>query len=202
MAGSAEEVLQQAVFYIGKPYRLGASGPTYFDCAGLVYRVFQDTGNGKLVTAHNVPNQAAEFRSRGKEDLNPASARDGDLITFGAYEHIGLYGHGGVISALVSGVSLTEINALLDGNGKPMPVHSVLHTDLSAVPSSADNGPLGLTGLQRKLPGEIGDSAAAAAAAVLGNFGWVPTVAVNGAVLVVVLYLAVGGIRQVVDAAG
>jgi len=39
-----ENVIAAARQYVGIPYRVGSEGPSLFDCSGLVFRAFSDTG--------------------------------------------------------------------------------------------------------------------------------------------------------------
>lgn len=91
---------------LGKRYRWGATGLRTYDCSGLVYRTFAETG---LLTRIGGSRRTARgyydyFRRRGLASRrNP---RVGDLVVWGYGRHIGIYvGSGYAISALTSGVA-------------------------------------------------------------------------------------------------
>jgi cell wall-associated NlpC family hydrolase len=135
-AAMIDAVVSAAESYLGLPYRVGREGPDIFDCSGLVYRIFADTGQVARIGAARM--RAAGYmrwfgvRDRFVEDR--ALAERGDLVIYDAGSHIGLYvGEGKVISALVDGVTLHAIDGLtleLSGilkvdwagpGGRPMP---------------------------------------------------------------------------------
>jgi len=91
------------------PYRFGGSGPTAFDCSGLVRFVHQEIGI-------DVPRTAAEqYRAAipvKLEDLEPA----GDLVFYGnPIHHTGMYiGGGKFISATTHERPTVQISELDD----------------------------------------------------------------------------------------
>ena len=125
ISGAAAKVIADARRYLGARYVWGASGPTGFDCSGLVYRVFADTGllgriSGSKMSAAGY---LAYFRSRGL--ASTGSARPGDLVIWGNGSHVGIYvGNGMAISALTSGVAVHAISAFTN------PFTAYLHTGL------------------------------------------------------------------------
>lgn len=116
-----EAVIGAAESYLGLPYRLGREGPDIFDCSGLVFRVFADTGQVNRIGSRRM--RAANYmrwfggQERYVEDVSLAER--GDLVIYDAGSHIGIYvGRGRVISALVSGVTLHRIDGItLDVSG-------------------------------------------------------------------------------------
>jgi cell wall-associated NlpC family hydrolase len=112
-------------------YRNGSYGPTYFDCTGLVYRVFVDCSALALIGARGeqgVENYLDWFTARQQADMEPP--QPGDLIVYGpGFAHIGIYvGAGKAISTLSSGVrehSATKLRT--SANGQLMPVCAYLH---------------------------------------------------------------------------
>lgn len=103
---SAERVIAFAKSHLGKRFRMGSEGMRYFDCSGLVYRVYQQAGvlnkvggSRKLAAGYY-----RWFRDRGL--LGRSNPKPGDLIWWtkrGHIEHIGLYVDGGrAISALIN----------------------------------------------------------------------------------------------------
>jgi cell wall-associated NlpC family hydrolase len=121
----AERVIADAMRHLGDPYVWGASGPSTFDCSGLVYRVFADNGLAALIhDSHSAYEQYAIYRARGL--ASRSGGEPGDLVVYGGGSHIGIYlGNGRVISALVQGVRITGVYALTT------PFTAFLHTDLS-----------------------------------------------------------------------
>lgn len=83
--------LQFMIAQIGKPYIWGGTGPTGYDCSGLMLRGFQAAG----VTSMPRVSQAQQVWATPveREDLQP-----GDLVFFGtpAY-HVGVYIGGGLM---------------------------------------------------------------------------------------------------------
>ncbi len=123
----ATRVILDAESHLGAPYRWGSTGPSSFDCSGLVYRVFQETGlisrigSGRVRTATQM---LAYFRSRGL--ASSSGGQPGDLVIWGGGSHVGIYlGGGRAISALVDGVRIHSISALT------RPFTAFLHTGLS-----------------------------------------------------------------------
>ena len=121
----AERVIADAMRHLGDPYVWGSSGPSTFDCSGLVYRVFADNGLAALIhDSHSAYDQYAIYRARGL--ASRSGGEPGDLVVYGGGSHIGIYlGNGRVISALVQGVRITGVYALTT------PFTAFLHTDLS-----------------------------------------------------------------------
>lgn len=98
---------------LGKNYRYSATGLRRYDCSGLVYRTFYETGllnriGGSRKTARGYFDW---FRSRGL--ASRSNPRKGDLVVWGNGKHIGIYiGNGKAISALTSGVSRHGVTAI------------------------------------------------------------------------------------------
>ena len=82
---------------LGKPYKYGATGPDEFDCSGLVYYVFKETGK---YTGQRL--SAAGYRSVSTP-VSQQEAQSGDLVFFiksGNTHHVGIYiGNGQMIHA-------------------------------------------------------------------------------------------------------
>jgi cell wall-associated NlpC family hydrolase len=83
----------------GDPYSMGAAGPTYFDCSGLVMWAFQ-TADGI-----SLPHYSYSDESVGTAVPSLADARVGDILVLEGGDHVGLYaGNGMVLSAPEYGV--------------------------------------------------------------------------------------------------
>ena len=129
---AAQKIIAAATRHLGAPYRTGTEGPRTFDCSGLVFRVFKDTGElakigGSRKTARGYMDL---FQRRGQ--ASRTHGRPGDLVIYNHGEHIGIYiGHGKVISAIYDGVSKTRLRHLT------IPFTEFLHTHLDgAVPAA------------------------------------------------------------------
>lgn len=108
----ADSVIALAKTKLGRPWVHYAVGPRAFDCSGLVYYVFRQTGNLKRIggrrSAHGY---LAYFRSRGL--ATRTGGRPGDLVVWGGGSHVGIYlGHGKAISTLTNGVRIHGIFAV------------------------------------------------------------------------------------------
>jgi hypothetical protein len=128
----AAAVLNFAQAQLGKRYEYGAIGLASYDCSGLVFRAFRDTG---LVDRIGGSRMSARgyfrwFRDRGLITNNPLP---GDLVAWGSpVSHIGIYiatgnaGNHRAISALVNpwGVSDHRVD------GINLPFRAFLRVDL------------------------------------------------------------------------
>jgi len=110
----AAQVIQIARAQVGDPYRYGATGPSAFDCSGLVIYAYKAAGDLALIGNGNYRSAAAlykYFRDRGK--TSRTSATPGDLVIWGGGSHIGIYMGGGMaVSALNSGVRVHAVSAM------------------------------------------------------------------------------------------
>jgi hypothetical protein len=116
-----QTIVTIAYQHIGDRFRLGASGPTRFDCSGFVWFTFKTAGledriGGKPVTARQFQKY---FRDRGLLSSDPKTARVGDLVFYGnPAKHSGIVtridakGRPHVTSALTTGVKETKYNTL------------------------------------------------------------------------------------------
>lgn len=98
---SGSVIIAEAEKHLGKAYVWGATGPNTFDCSGLVYYVYQETGRytGGRTTA-------AGYRAIATP-ITEVEAQPGDLVFFtsgGNTHHIGIYaGNGQMIHAPQTG---------------------------------------------------------------------------------------------------
>ncbi len=124
-ADPVQAVLDAARSHLGAPYRYGGTGPR-FDCSGLVFRVFEETGQlsrigGRRRTAAQL---LRYFRARGL--ASASDGRPGDLVIYNNGTHVGVYlGDGEVISAINVGVRKHGLHRLT------IPFTVFLHTHLA-----------------------------------------------------------------------
>jgi hypothetical protein len=110
----AQQIIRIAKKQIGDPWRYAASGPSAFDCSGLVTYAYKKAGdlktigNGKYRSARALYKY---FKARGLADRkNP---KPGDLVIWGKGTHVGIYiGNGKAISTLTSGVRIHKVKAV------------------------------------------------------------------------------------------
>jgi hypothetical protein len=110
----AQQIIQIAKAQTGDPWRFGATGPSAFDCSGLVIYAFKAAGDGAAIGNGNYRSARAMydwFRSRGLADRS--NPKPGDLVVWGSGSHIGIYiGSGMAISTLTSGVRVHGVTAV------------------------------------------------------------------------------------------
>lgn len=100
----SDEVISYGSKYLGRPYRMGASGTSSFDCSGFTSHVFRKFGY-KL--PHSSAGQDRQVESvQRKQDLRP-----GDLVFFEGRSHNGRVGHVGIVSAVKSNGDFEFIHA-------------------------------------------------------------------------------------------
>jgi cell wall-associated NlpC family hydrolase len=110
----ASQVIAVAKAQLGDPWRYGATGPSSFDCSGLVIYSYKMAGDLALIGNGNYRSASAlykYFRDRGR--TSRTTATPGDLVVWGDGSHIGIYLGGGMaISTLSSGVEIHAVNAV------------------------------------------------------------------------------------------
>ena len=107
-------------------YRHSATGPSSFDCSGLMWRVFKEAGLGTKVTSRSARGIYLSYRARGL--TSKSRPQIGDLIIWGQGSHVGVYiGKGLAISALVQGVRVHRVRAMFT------PFTAYLHTHLASI---------------------------------------------------------------------
>jgi cell wall-associated NlpC family hydrolase len=110
--------------HLRAPYRHASTGPSSFDCSGLMWRVFREAGLSGKVTSTSARGIYLSYRAHGLASrTNP---QVGDLVVWGNGSHVGVYiGRGLAISALVQGVRVHRVRAMFT------PFTAYLHTHLS-----------------------------------------------------------------------
>jgi cell wall-associated NlpC family hydrolase len=110
----AAQVIAIAKAQRGDPWRYGATGPSAFDCSGLVIYAYKAAGDLRLIGNGRYRSAAAlykYFRDRGRTSRTKATP--GDLVIWGSGRHVGIYlGNGYAISTLTSGVRIHRVSAL------------------------------------------------------------------------------------------
>lgn len=126
----ASQVITIAKAQRGDPWRYGATGPSSFDCSGLVIYAYKQAGDLRLVGNGNYRSAASlykYFRDRGRTSRTRATP--GDLVVWGSGRHIGIYLGGGMaISTLRSGVRIHAVRAVT------MPFTAYLRTGIYQLP--------------------------------------------------------------------
>ena len=123
-----ENVIAAAKQYLGVPYRVGTEGPSLFDCSGLVFRAFNDSGLVDRIGGARLraAGYMRYFASRGLMTTDESQAQRGDLVIYNNGAHIAIYlGDGRAISALLSGVTVHSVD------GISLPVTGFLRPDWS-----------------------------------------------------------------------
>ncbi|MDQ2876712.1 MAG: C40 family peptidase [Actinomycetota bacterium] len=82
-----QNVWEYAMHQRGKPYEWGGTGPSGFDCSGLVYAAYRSRGVVLPRTTYGM------LSSRHLVRISKAQARAGDLAFYGS-GHVELYDHG------------------------------------------------------------------------------------------------------------
>ena len=97
ISAQAATAMRAAMSVMGDFYKFGGSGPTLFDCSGLVMWSY----------AHadiSLPHSAASDASEGTAVASLADAKVGDIIVLDDYNHVGLYaGNGMLLNAPADG---------------------------------------------------------------------------------------------------
>jgi peptidoglycan DL-endopeptidase CwlO len=105
------DALRTALTQQGKPYVWGATGPSTYDCSGLVQWAYRQVGVG-------LPRVSRQQALIGVP-VEPKDARPGDLLFFNSpVTHVGIYvGGGKFLEAPQSGdvVKVSDVRSNLSG---------------------------------------------------------------------------------------
>lgn len=114
----------------GSRWAYGASGPSAFDCSGLVLYAFRRAGELDAVGRGRLRSGSAMLRWARARGLTGATGHRGDIVVWGSGSHVGIYlGNGRAISTLVSGVHIHGVRAVTTR------FTTFIHTGLSGTPS-------------------------------------------------------------------
>jgi cell wall-associated NlpC family hydrolase len=123
-----EKVYATAVAQLGDRWEYRARGPNRFDCSGLMFYAFDQNGlKLKIGGYRSVGGYYRWFKEQGK--VSKTNPRLGDLIVWGANQHIGMFiGNGMAISTLTTrnGVSIHPVRGYLG-----VPFKAYLHVDIT-----------------------------------------------------------------------
>jgi cell wall-associated NlpC family hydrolase len=113
-SSEASQVMRIARAQIGDRWRYGATGPSSFDCSGLVMYAYRMAGDLRMIGNGRYRSAGALYRyflMRGKTSRTHGTP--GDLVVWGNGSHIGIYlGNGMAVSTLTSGVRVHGVRAV------------------------------------------------------------------------------------------
>lgn len=120
-ATQSDAVFSFASAQLSKPFEMGATGMRRFDCSGLVYRTYFETGLLKKISGQH-RRARGYYRWFAEHDLLTANPRPGDLVVW-AYKgrpvtHMGIFigynakGQPMAISALTTGVAKHRVHGV------------------------------------------------------------------------------------------
>lgn len=89
----SDQVIAYARTFLGTPYKLGASGPSKFDCSSYTSYVFRHFGY------EITPYSQAQFRE-GREVPSYFELQKGDLVFFGKRGGVRTIGHVGIVVSI------------------------------------------------------------------------------------------------------
>ena len=113
-SSEASQVMRIARAQLGDRWRYGATGPSTFDCSGLVMYAYRMAGDLRMIGNGRYRSAGALYRyflMRGKTSRTRGTP--GDLVVWGNGSHIGIYlGNGMAVSTLTSGVRVHGVRAV------------------------------------------------------------------------------------------
>ena len=128
----AQQIIQIAKAQIGDPWRYGATGPSAFDCSGLVIYSYTQAGDSAAIGSGRYRSARALYDwFRGRGLASRTNPKPGDLVIWGSGSHVGIYiGSGMAVSTLTSGVRVHGVTAVTAS------FTAYLHTGMSTKPIS------------------------------------------------------------------
>lgn len=113
-SSEASQVMRIARAQLGDRWRFGATGPSSFDCSGLVTYAYRMAGDLSMIGNGRYRSASALYRyflMRGKTSRTHGTP--GDLVVWGNGSHIGIYlGNGMAVSTLSNGVRVHGVRAV------------------------------------------------------------------------------------------
>jgi cell wall-associated NlpC family hydrolase len=113
-SSEAGQVIRIARAQVGDRWRYGATGPSAFDCSGLVMYAYRTAGDLSMIGSGRYRSAGALYRyflMRGR--TSRTTGTPGDLVVWGNGSHIGIYlGNGMAVSTLTSGVRVHGVRAV------------------------------------------------------------------------------------------
>lgn len=112
----AARIVSIAKSHLGAHFRIGTTGMRYFDCSGLVYRVYKQAGLVNKIGGTRM--RAATYYRwfRRHHEVSRSNPKPGDVIWWtkhGRIAHMGLYiGNGRALSALTTGVKKHSLRGI------------------------------------------------------------------------------------------
>ena len=88
-----DQVIAYARTFLGTPYKLGASGPSKFDCSGFTRYVFKKFG-------YNLTQYSGAQLREGREVAGYRDLQKGDLVFFGKRGSVRNIGHVGIVVSI------------------------------------------------------------------------------------------------------
>jgi hypothetical protein len=146
----AARVIALAKSKIGAPWVHYAVGPRAFDCSGLVYYVFKNTGLLSRIGGKRMSGYGYLTWARRHGLTSTTGAKPGDLVVWGGGGHIGIYiGGGKAISTLTRGVRIHGVHAVTKR------FTTFIHTRLSGAATNApDTSPKADGGTAKPVTGK------------------------------------------------
>ena len=87
----ADSIIDYAMEYIGRPYKVGGNGPDKFDCSGFTSFVFRRFGYRLTRTV------VGQLKDGWTVIEDPSDLRRGDLVFYGARKNPKRLGHVGIV---------------------------------------------------------------------------------------------------------
>ena len=128
----AQQIIQIARRQLGDPWHYGATGPSAFDCSGLVRYAFRRAGDAAVIHTGYLRSARSIYRwFRAHGRASRSNPKVGDLVVWGRGSHIGIYiGNGKAISTLTNGVHIHGVYAVTAR------FTAYLHTGMSIKPAT------------------------------------------------------------------